>query len=251
MKKILLGIALSIVALQGCKKDNDDEEEVVIVPIADQNAYDDAAAIKFMDSNYFNDKGVITAFDDTVTTDDNYPKLSSYQHETLPSGVIYIKRAETFQPNPGKEIATTDVISIMQITKTYIATKTDDKIAYASESTFINNVTTSGVPSTDPAYFYVKQSVLDKYNTANSTATVGRSFYELEGLQEGLKHFKSFDNLDSSTDYNMQGVIIVPSRAAYARDNSIYGTIYSNRSFVFNFQLYNTRTRDLNNPAEN
>jgi hypothetical protein len=41
----------------------------------------------------------------------------------------------------------------------------------------------------------------------------------------------------------MQGVIIVPSRAAYARDNSIYGTVYANRSFVFNFQLYNTKTR--------
>ncbi len=247
MKKILLGIALSVVALQSCKKDRD-EEEVVVIPIADQNAYDDAAAIKFMESNYFNDKGVITAFDDTVTTDDNYPKLSSYPHETLPSGVIYIKRGDAFQPNPGKEIAPTDVISIMQVTKTYIATKTDDKVAYASESTFINNVTTSGVPSKDPAYFYVWQSVLDKYNADNKT-TVGRDFYELEGLQEGLKHFKSFDNLDSATDYNMQGVIIVPSRAAYARDNTIYGTIYSNRSFVFNFQLYNTRARVI--PGEN
>ncbi|WP_027384166.1 hypothetical protein [Epilithonimonas caeni] len=241
MKKILLGIALCVVALQSCKKDND-EEEIVVVPIADQNAYDDAAAIKFMESNYFNDKGVITAFDDTVTTDDNYPKLSSYPHETLPSGVIYIKRAEAFQPNPGKEIAPTDVISIMQVTKTYIATKTDDNVAYGSESTFINNVTTSGIPSTDPAYFYVKQSVLDAYNKANNT-TVGRDFYEIEGLQEGLKYFKSFDNLDPATDYNMQGVIIVPSRAAYARDNTIYGTVYANRSFVFNFQLYNTRTR--------
>lgn len=243
MKKILLGLALSVVVLQGCKKDRE-EEQVVVIPIEDQNAYDDAAAIKFMESNYFNDKGVITAFDDTVTTDDNYPKLSSYPHETLPSGVIYIVRNTAgAQPEPGKVIQPTDVISLMQVTKTYVATKTDDKIAYASESTFINNVTTSGVPSVDPAYFYVKQSVLDAYNTANSTATVGRSFYEIEGLQEGLKYFKSFDNLDLSADYNMQGVIIVPSRAAYARDNTIYGTIYANRSFVFNFQLYNTRTR--------
>jgi len=240
MKKILLGIALSVVVLQGCKKDRDEEEVVPEISVEEQKTYDDAAAKDFLTKNYLNSKGVITAFDDTVTTDDNEKKLIDYDYKTLPSGVIYIVRPGA-QPEPGKVVGATDVISFMQITKTYLATKTNDKIAYSSETTFVNNVTTSGIPSLDPAYYYVKQSVLDKYNTDNKTSYT-RSFYEIEGLQEALKNFNAFD-LENSAEYNMQGIIIVPSRAVYGRDNTIYGSGYRNRSFVFNFQLYNTRAR--------
>lgn len=244
MKKIFLGIALSVVVLQGCKKDDDDAvDETVVLTVDEQNAYDDAAALKFMEDNYFNSKGVIVPFDSTIDTDDNYPKLSSYPHEKLASGVIYITRTGA-QPEPGKEVASTDVISLFQVTKSYISVKVDDVISFGSTSTFNNNVEGSGVPTYDPAYFYVKSSVLKKYNTDNST-TYGRNFYEIEGLQEGLKYFKAFEMQDSA-DYNMQGVIIVPSRAAFARDSNIYS--YTNRSFVFNFQLYRTKTRLI--PAE-
>lgn len=245
MKKIFLGIALSVAVLQGCKKDEDEVDETVILTTEEQNAYDDAAAAKYMEDHYFNSKGLVVAFDSTVDTDDNYPKLSSYPHEKLPSGVIYIKRADA-QPEPGKEIGSTDVISLFQVTKSYVSSKNNDIISFGGESTFIDNVLGSGVPATETPYFYVKQTVLDKYNSANGT-TYGRSFYEIEGLQEGLKYFKSYDNLDTSTNYNMQGVIIVPSRAAYARENNIYS--YMNRSFVFNFQIYNSRVRVL--PGEN
>ncbi|MCG2793027.1 MAG: hypothetical protein L6262_05740 [Weeksellaceae bacterium] len=238
MKKILLGIALSVVALQGCKRD-DNVDEVVVVNIADQNTYDDAAAIDFLKKNYLNSQGVITAFDDTVTTDDNEKKLSDYDYKTLPSGVIYIVRPGA-QPSPGKDIGATDVLNMMVLAKSYIATKIDDKIAYSSESTFVNSLI-SGNLEKDPAYFYVKSSVLKRYNDTYHT-TYGRNIYEIEGLQEGLKYFKAFD-LDDSANYNMQGVIIVPSRAAFARDSNIYG--YTDRSIVFNFQVYKTKTRDL------
>jgi len=241
MKKILLGIALSVVVLQGCKKDDDVVDDTVVLTVEEQNSYDDAAALKFMEDNYFNSKGVITPFDSTKDTDDNYPKLSSYPHEKLPSGVIYITRTDA-QPDPGKVVGSTDVINLFQVGKSYLSVKVDDKISFGSESTFANSVL-SGDVIKDPAYFYVKSSVLKKYNETYST-TYGRNFYEIEGLQEGLKYFKSFD-LTESADYNMQGVIIVPSRAAFARDANIYGTSYNNRSFVFNFQLYNTKTRNM------
>lgn len=245
MKKILLGIALSVVALQGCKKDNDEEEVVPEISVEEQKTYDDTAAKDFMTKNYLNSKGVITAFDDTVTTDDNEKKLIDYDYKTLPSGVIYIVRPGA-QPEPGKVVGSTDVISVFQVAKTYTSSKVDDKIIYNNEATFVNSIATGNVVSDTSVlnptnYFYVKQSVLDAYNKANSTS-IGKDFYEIEGFQEGLKYFKSFD-LDNSAEYNMQGVIIVPSRAAYGRDNSIYGTAYRNRSFVFNFQLYNTRAR--------
>ncbi|WP_028121909.1 hypothetical protein [Epilithonimonas tenax] len=241
MKKILLGIALSVVVLQGCKKDEDEVAATVVLTIEEQNTYDDAAAKDFMTKNYFNSKGVITAFDSTISTDDNEKKLIEYDYKTLPSGVIYIIRPGA-QPDPGKAIGTTDVISTMQIAKSYVSTKVDDKMIYGSESTFSNSVL-SGDLVKDPAYFYVKSSVLKKYNDTYST-TYGRNFYEIEGLQEGLKYFKSFA-LPDSADYNMQGVIIVPSRAAFARDATIYGAAYNNRCFVFNFQLFDSKTRVL------
>lgn len=241
MKKILLGIALSVVALQSCKKDDDEVETAVVLTVEEQNTYDDAAAKDFLTKNYLNSKGVITAFDSTITTDDNEKKLIDYDYKTLPSGVIYIIRPENgTQPTPGKEIGTTDVITMMSITKSYVSGKVDDKIVFTGESTFANTVATGNIIQ-DPAYFYVKNSVLQLYNSTNST-TYGRNFYEIEGFQEALKYFRTFD-LDASANYNMQGIIIVPSRAAYARDANIYGTSYNNRSFVFNFQLYNTRAR--------
>ena len=242
MKKILLGIALSVVVLQGCKKDDDDVvDETVVLTVAEQNTYDDAAAIRFLDKNYFDAKGNIVAFDDTVTTDDNFPKLSSYNPVTLPSGVIYIVRPNA-QPATGKTVNPTDILSLMQVVKSYVSAKVSDNIVFASESTFSNTVATGDVIK-DPAYFYVKSSVLKKYNDTYGT-TYGRNFYEIEGLQEGLKYFKSFE-LEPSADYNMQGVIIVPSRAAFARDATVYGTAYNNRSFVFCFQLYNSKTRNM------
>jgi len=241
MKKILLGIALSVVALQSCKKDDDEVETAVVLTVEEQNTYDDAAAKDFLTKNYLNSKGVITAFDSTITTDDNEKKLIDYDYKTLPSGVIYIIRPENgTQPTPGKVIGTTDVITMMSITKSYVSGKVDDKIIFTGESTFANTVATGDIIQ-DPAYFYVKNSVINSYNTSYNT-TYTRNYFEIEGFQEGLKYFKTFD-LDASANYNMQGIIIVPSRAAFARDSNVYGTSYNNRSFVFNFQLYNTRAR--------
>jgi hypothetical protein len=240
MKKILLGFALSVVVLQGCKKDDDEVvDETVVLTVEEQKTYDDAAAIDFMTKNYLNSKGVITAFDSTITTDDNEKKLIEYEYKTLPSGVIYIIRPNA-QPTPEKEIGSTDVINIMQIVKSYVSTKVDGKMVFSSESVFSNSVATGNLLK-DPAYFYVKPSVVKSYNDTNGT-TYDKTFFEIEGLQEALKYFKSFD-LPESADYNMQGIIIVPSRAAFARDNNIYGASYNNRSFVFNFQVYNTRAR--------
>lgn len=245
MKKILLGVALSVAVLQGCRKDDDNEEETVQLTVDEQKEYDDAAITDFLNTHYLDSKGLVTAFDDTTDADNNQKKLADYENLVkLPSGVVYLVRPGA-QPDPGKEVAATDVISFFQSTKTYLASKVNDKIIFNNAATFVDNVNGSNnVPTVDPAYYYVKESVITKYNKDNNT-TVGRDFFEIEGLKEALKFFKSYDNLSTAEDYNLQGVIIVPSRAAFARDNSVYSTAFANRSFVFNFQLYNTRARDM------
>jgi hypothetical protein len=43
---------------------------------------------------------------------------------------------------------------------------------------------------------------------------------------------------------NLQGVIIVPSKAAFARNENYYGL--KNMTLVFNFQIYHTETRPSN-----
>jgi len=249
MKKILLGIALSVLVLQGCKKD----EEEAVAPttvVADttdeQNAWDDTSIAKFLDEHYLDSKGNVVAFDSTITTDDTEKKLSAYESLVkLASGVIVIKRDAVFQPDPGKTINTDDAISIMQNTLAYVGAKNTETgvISLTGGVTFSNTIAGSGVPVFDPSYYYVKESVLKSYNATNST-TYGTSFFQIEGLSEGLKYFKSFD-LDNSANYNLQGVIIVPSRAAFARDvHYPYSNFnWQNRTFVFNFQIYKTKTR--------
>ena len=242
MKKIFLCLAVCTLAFNSCKKDDDDA--VIEEPAVDmQNSYDNEAALKYLTEHYLDAKGNIKAFSSTDATDDNYTKLSAMNPITLPSGVIYIVRPDA-QPVSGTAIGDTDMIKLMSNTMTYVATKTDDVVAFTSGSSFKNTISGSGVPDNDPAYYYVKKSVLEKGTT---DATKQRSYYEIEGFKEALKKFTAF-NLSDDSDYNLQGVIIVPSRAAFARDAhfNFTGLSYRNRSFVFNFQVYKSTVRPIN-----
>lgn len=237
MKKIFLFLAITSLAVTSCRKD-DETTTAEEVSIETQNAYDDEAAQKFLKDNYFDSKGNIVAFNSSITTDDNETPLANLNPVKLPSGIIYISR---YTPNNGKTIGATDKIRIMHNTYIYNAVKgTDNVVKYENKVAFRNTITGTGNPESDPIYYYITPTVLEKYNTDNKT-TKTRSFFEIEGLQEGLKYFKSCEIPDSE-NYNLQGVIIVPSRAAYARDEHFINT-YKDRSFVFNFQIYKTETR--------
>lgn len=241
MKKIFLFLAISSLAITSCRKDDDTSSSTDSVSIETQNSYDDASAEQFLKDNYFDAKGNIVAFDSSVTTDDNVTPLAKLNPIKLPSGVIYISR---YVPTNGKSIAKTDKIRWMVKATTYVGIKeSDGTIKFGSTQLFRNTMTGTGTPEIDPAYFYVKKSVLDKYNESLTTPKT-RTFFEIEGLQEALEKFQSSEIPDSE-NYNLQGVIIVPSRAAFARDDHYPYATYSfrNRSFVFNFQVYKTETR--------
>lgn len=238
MKKIFFYIALASLTIVSCR-DDENPEKIVEVSVETQNAYDNEAAIKYLETHYLDAKGNIKDF---VVGDIVNKKLSELNPVTLPSGVIYIVRPNA-QPNPGTPIGSTDVINLMGNITTFIASSTDNKVSYSSPFGFKNTIAGAGVPEVDPAYYYVKKSVLEK---ATSPITKERSYYEIEGFKEALQKFGAY-NIPDSDNYNLQGVIIVPSRAAFARDPhfNYVGVSLNNRSFIFNFQVYKSRARNM------
>ncbi len=250
MKKIFLYILAGSLCFSACKKD--DEVETFVEPddIAVRNSYDDQAIQKFMNDNYLDSQGNIKAFSSTDTADDNEKKLSELNPITLPSGVIYIVR-DGAQPTNGVTInpfatdpnAKTQITTMMRATY-YLATDTDGNIAFSAGGSLANTIDGTGSPIKDPLFYYVKQSTLDA-GTTDVAKT--RAYYEIEGLQEGLTYFKGYQNMAGGDPYNLQGVIIVPSRAAFARDSHYNFNSYSlkNTSFVFNFQIYKANPRPL------
>lgn len=241
MKKIFLYMMLGAAAITSCKDDDDDSTELVAVDT--RNSYDDQAAQKFLQTHYLDERGNIQSFDDDDETDDNYTKLSDMNPVTLPSGVIYVVR-QGAQPENGTTIGSTDILKLMTNTMTYVATETDGVVEFSSGYTFENTISSTGVPAEDPEYYYTPDSFITEYNEDNETS-YDHSYFEIEGFREALQHFQAFDIPDED-DYNLQGVIIVPSRAAFARDShyNYIGIALTDRSFGFNFQVYKSTPRD-------
>lgn len=247
MKKIFLYILAGSLCFSACKKD--DEVETFVEPddINVRNSYDDQAIQKFMNENYLDAQGNIKTFSTTDTADDNEKKLSELNPVKLPSGVIYIVRNGAQPTSGGVTIDpfTTDLSAKTQIrtmlrTNYYLATNTDGNISFSFAGSLSNTINGDGSPITDPMYYYVKDQVW-------KDAGKSRSYYEIEGFQEGLSHFQGFPNMTDGDAYNLQGVIIVPSRAAFARDAHYNYNNYSlkNISFIFNFQIYKANARPL------
>ncbi|TZF94212.1 hypothetical protein FW781_16470 [Chryseobacterium panacisoli] len=243
MKKIFLYILAGSLCFSACKKDDETSPYVEPEDIATQNTYDDQAIKKFMDENYLDTQGNIKAFSTTDTIDDNEKKLSELSPITLPSGTIYIMRSGA-QPSPaaGKTIESTDIIKIMGRVYSYLAVNSDGNTSFQAKAAFLNTIDGTGIPVIDPMFYYTKKSILESGTT---DAAKKASYYQIPGFREALQKFKAFDNLSNEAPYNLQGVIIVPSRAAFAR-NPHYpylNTSYRNKSFVFNFQIYGREDR--------
>ncbi len=251
MKKIFLYILAGSLCFSACKKDDSIDTYVEPEDIATQNSYDDQAIKKFMDENYLDAQGNIKAFSSTDTTDDNEKKLSELNPVTLPSGTIYIVRNGAQPVNPGADqvIKNNDILTLMMKATTYLAINTDGQSSFTSSTSFVNTINGSGIPIIDPKFYYIS-NVEGKKDPliANATTDAAKqpSYYTIEGFNEAIQKFTAFKDYSSGSPYNLQGVIIVPSRAAFARDP--YYTGYSsvslrNKTFVFNFQVYGRADR--------
>lgn len=237
MRKFFLATSLAWLAFSSCKEDT---TNYYVEPgdIATQNSFDDQSIDKFLAANYLDDLGNIKAFSATDPSDDNYTSLKNMNTVRLNSGVVIVKR-DSVQPNPGTTIGETDILHFMVRAKGYLAYEVDGVVDfYSNPFTLDDTVDGSGVPLIDPQYYYVPQSTLD-----NNPGTT-RSYWQMEGLREGLQHFQAY-NQDAITPYNLQGVIIVPSRAAFGRDAHYKygGNDWRNRTMIFNFQVYKSVPR--------
>ncbi|MBV8326285.1 hypothetical protein [Chryseobacterium sp.] len=248
MKKIFLYILAGSLCFTACKKDDvvdtslNEPEDINV-----QNSYDNDAIKKFMNENYLDTQGNIKAFSDTDTSDDNEKKLSDLPNETLPSGTVIITRP-TAPAGADTPIGPKDSIRIMTNTQTYIATNVNGTSVFGQKAamTNYNSINETGLPIVDPKFFYIRSD--DKLITSATTdAAKQKSYYMIEGFNEALQKFKSYNKSDSE-GYSLQGVIIVPSRAAFARDlhYNYSGYSFRNRSFVFNFQVYKNTPRTAN-----
>ncbi|WP_404987004.1 hypothetical protein ACI513_08870 [Chryseobacterium sp. M5] len=241
MKKIFLYILAGSLCFAACKKDDEVETFVEPEDINVRNSYDQQAIQKFMDNNYLDTQGNIKAFTSDAA-DDNEKKLSQLDPQTLPSGVIYIKRTgaqpeDSTPPSTGVTIGDSTQIRTMMRANYYLATDTDGNVSFGNAGALLNTIDGSGSPVTDPMFYFVKKSV-------RTAAGKNSDYYEINGLKEGLKYFTGFQNLLDENPYNLQGVIIVPSKAAFARNANYYNL--QNASFVFSFQIYQAKHRPSN-----
>lgn len=244
MKKIFLYILAGSLCFSACKKD-EEEVQTFVEPedVAVRNTYDDQAIEKFLNDNYLDAQGNIKAFSPTDASDDNEKKLSELNPvKLMPSGVVYIVKSDA-QPADGVTLdtdsksTTATQIRTMIRANYYLATSTNGTVAFNAAGSLINTINGGGSPITDPLFYYVKEK--------NIAQGRDRSYYEIEGFQEGLKYFKGFANMSDVDNYKLQGVIIVPSRAAFGRSDHYNYNGYSlkNISFVFNFQIYKANKR--------
>lgn len=242
IKKFFVTLIACSAVLVGCNNDDDNGvNKETKIPVEERNALDDEAIQQYMEDYYFNPKnGKLTKFDTIKGNDDDaYPTLKSLaKQDNL--GIWYAENPN--HKGTGETIVSNDSTSIYlsSVTTYFVATNsTDYKRKYGSLGQFYYSSinTGDGSATQDPTFYYFTPTATEIKNG------VKREHIELKNFVEGLKHFKTTER--ATTDlYNFQGVIILPSRLAYAR-NKYYVTstgltefsAYRDATIIFNFEL--------------
>ncbi|TGN29670.1 hypothetical protein [Empedobacter tilapiae] len=242
IKKFFVTLIACSAVLVGCNNDDDNGvNKETKIPIEERNALDDEAIQQYLEDFYFNPKnGKLTKFDDIKDNeDDKYPSLKTFAKQD-DLGIWYAENPN--HKGTGKSIVSNDSSSIYISYEmgTFLATDNKDyKRKYGSISTAGSINLGDGSAVQDPSFYYY---IPTEKETKNG---VERKHVELKNFTEGLKHFKETERSINEL-YNFQGVIILPSRLAYGRNN-VYGgsnigisdrlQAYRDMSYIFNFEL--------------
>jgi len=247
MKKLVSILFVTIVVVSSCKNEsNGTPEKYPTLDYETQKEYDDSAIREYLNSHYFDEKGIVKVIQKEDST-----KTKLFDIATkLPSGVVYVLRPDA-QPTDGIEVTDEKVLSMMIISSGTRAVWVKDKntVDLVEKFSFFDTVNKGGNLLKDPKWHYVKKKDIENEQkrinkNPNNKFTVTKDFFEIEGFKEGIKKFKSF-NKDPKENYNLQGLIIVPSRAAFGKEPHFnYNGSYMNDCiFFFNFQLYKAEDR--------
>lgn len=242
IKKFFVTLIACSAVLVGCNNDDDNGvNKETKIPVEERNALDDEAIQQYMEDYYFNPKnGKLTKFDTIKGNDDDaYPTLKSLaKQDNL--GIWYAENPN--HKGTGESIVSNDSTSIYlsSISTYFVATNSTDykrKYGYLGQFYYSSINTGDGSATQDPTFYYYIPTETEAKNG------VKREHVELKNFAEGLKHFKS-TNRSTNDLYNFQGVIILPSRLAYARNKyyvqstglTEYST-YRDATIIFNFEL--------------
>jgi len=264
IKKFFVTFIASAAFLVSC---NNDDNNIRIdaetkIPIAERNSLDDKAINQYLEDYYFSPgdtvngrvikSGVLTKFDTIKgNADDAYPSLKSLAKQDA-AGIWYAENPYQKGSTTGKTIKSIDEskITISYTAQYFLATnktKLEDNPSqkpYGTIGTYMSPTYNIGDGSAvnDPIFYrFIPTSAEDKRG-------VKREHLELKYFAEGLKHFTSTDRSKEDI-YSFQGVIILPSRLAFARNRYYTGnalsdrTAYRDASFIFNFELVDVEDR--------
>ncbi|MCB9203158.1 MAG: hypothetical protein H6604_08960 [Flavobacteriales bacterium] len=227
------------VLIFSCNKD--DNSGTVTYSVSQVNENDDVAIEKYLNEYYFDSAGNVKRIDDTedVTEEENAEQLSNKLMnfaEKQDSGIWIVTR-EAVEAD-GDYVSFDNKNTTLQYNMFYFKSYKEDGTVYyrtpATSSTF-STILYGFKPRENP---YFLDAPL--YNDGDV-----KSDYEIEGILEGLAKFKATNNADY-TNYNLQGVIVVPSRLAYGRDKHYVNPTstsatkvetYEDYCFVFNFEV--------------
>ncbi|WP_128330803.1 hypothetical protein [Apibacter sp. HY039] len=217
-KFLLLGVISLFTVLTSCSSDDDKTKTLTI---DEQNAADDASIVNFLDNYYFDDLGKVTKFTETVTSKDKDPLRKNAKKDA--SGFWYVPNPAVTSASGTKPNGSNNIL-LHYTLNYYVASEGGS--GYSSQTTASSSIDGLGIAQQNPSF----------YKKPSTDTTNVESYYVIKGIVDGLKYF-SPTNKSKNDPYDvLQGVIIVPSRLAYAR-NSNYMSL-SNATFVLNFELY-------------
>lgn len=218
---------VAFLAIVSCKEERNPYQ---LIPLNERNQLDDEAIVIYLKENGFDSKGKIQSLSYLPNGTTSLYELA-HKDET---GFWYVINPEV--PANGESITNEGSSSALLqynlfsfVPEKYENEKAEKKYDLKVNPTMVKTtINTTGVPEWDPSFYYKETSP---------------ELYEIPGIINGLKYFKATDRDENALPaVHFQGVIIVPSRLAFARKSNQLVNGYD-QSFILNFELYKVKPR--------